>query len=229
MTWNRPLLALALGCFFLPQDKASARPDPPDILAVIKRDDAQAKKIGLAKLTASEQDALGGALKAAYILGWESSRDMSAKAAQGPARDGVTAVVSKVDELNDSIVKLRNGMIVELTSLAPTYVGFGKDCIVFKSGSGHKIWIAGKKTYRCDIIKSSDVARKRSIREDSIEEVRGNGALIKLLSSGLFEVDSLATITTSLWLPGSAVLVIDGTEMVCLDGGDDIVSVRALR
>jgi len=196
---------------------------------MIKRDDAQAKRIGLAKLAASEQEALGGALKAAYLLGWDACRDTSAKGAQALARDGAPAVVSKVDELNDSIVKLRNGMIVEITSVAPAYVGFGKDCIVFKSGSGHKIWIAGKKTYRCDIIKSGEVAGKRSIREDSIAEVRGNGSVIQLVSSGLFEVDSYDTFTTALWLPGSAVLVIDGTSMVCLDGGDDMVTVRALR
>jgi len=230
MTPNRPfMLAVALGCFLLPQDKVPTRPDPPDLLATIRRDDALAKRIGLAKLTAQEQDALGGALKAAYMLGWEASRDMSGKGTPAPAGAGVTAVVSKVDELNDSIVKLRNGMVVELTSIAPAYLGFGKDCIVFKSGSSHKIWIAGKKTYRCDIIKSGDIVRKRSVREDSIEEVRGHGAVLKLLSSGLFEVDSLATITTSLWLPGSAVLVIDDTAIVSLDGGDDIVSVKALR
>jgi len=229
MTWNRSLLALVIGSFFLPQDKVSVKPEPPDILAMIKRDDAQAKKLGLAKLNASEQEAFGEALKTAYVLGWESCRDTNVKKAQGLAKEGATAVVSKVDELNGSIAKLRNGMIVEFGLLAPSFVGFGKDCIVFKSGSGHKIWIAGKKAYRCEIIKAGDFVRERSIREDSIDKVIDNGAVIKLSTSGLFDVDVFSRSATALWMPGSSVLLIDGIEMVCLDDGDEIVNVSAIR
>jgi len=229
------LLACFLGTPLAVQNQSGASPEAPDLLAAVRRDTALSKSIGLPKLSTEEQTALASLLKTAYVMGWEASLKSMEAGSTNPENkvkqvEG-RAIFSKIDEADDSILKLRNGMVVELTSLAPAFIGFGKDCIVFRSGAGLKIWIEGKKTYRCDVLKAVDekLLRVRGVREDSIFECRGNGSVLKLLGSGLYEVDSFSTITTSLWLPGSSVLVIDDVEIVNLDDGDEAVGVTRIR
>ena len=54
-----------------------------------------------------------------------------------------------------------------------------------------------------------------------IEAVEGGGKIIKLENGSLWEVDAVDTVTTSIWLPVSAVVVCDG-KMINVDDGEAV-------
>lgn len=54
-----------------------------------------------------------------------------------------------------------------------------------------------------------------------IEAVEGAGKIIKLENGSLWEVDDVDTVTTSIWLPVSAVVVCDG-KMINVDDGEAV-------
>lgn len=157
-------------------------------------------------------------------------QDSRKSSAQRPIYSGSSATqafVSKVDNDDNDVITLQNGAIVEVSLGYVGYIGWNKAAILFNKGSQWMIWIEGKKAYRCDILKEPS-GRRTSAEMIHISEVVGGGSILKLLSGGLLEVDSLNTIDTSLWLGVSDALLINGSSLVNLDEGE-LIEVTRLK
>ena len=50
-----------------------------------------------------------------------------------------------------------------------------------------------------------------------------------MANGSIYEVDTIDTIHTALWLGASEALIIDGCELIHLESGDDIVGVTRIR
>ena len=107
------------------------------------------------------------------------------------------------------------------------YVGYRKDAVLFRSSRQWKIWIEGKKVYKCDLLKAPST-RPVSAELKYISEVTDDGRILKMLDGTIFEVDSLDTIDTALWLGMSDALILNGYDLINLDEGE-VVSVTQLR
>jgi len=134
---------------------------------------------------------------------------------------------TKIDEDNNDILTLSNGSIVEIDYGYLGYLGYRKDCIVYKSGSRWKIWIEGKKSFSCTILKEPSYTSKISIEEVYISEVSDNGEFIFLDDGSVYEV-SYESYETSLWLGHSSALLINGYQIINLDEGSmiDVVKIK---
>lgn len=137
--------------------------------------------------------------------------------------------VSRVDSDSDELLKLENGAVVEITSGYLGYLGYRKRVVLYRTASGCKIWIEGKRVYRCDLLREPAVARRVIVEELSIASITDDGDILKAADGRVFEVDSLYTLYTTLWLAPFEAILIDGAEMVNLDDGDEPVAVSKLR
>ena len=140
--------------------------------------------------------------------------------------DGTIAFQTKVDHDSGDIIKLENGAIVEVSSYFG-YIGYRKKAVLFGSGNKCNIWIAGKKSYKCELLKSPE-KRGEPAKEVHISEVKGNGTILIMLDGSMYEVDSIDEIHTSLWLGISDGLLISGTTLVNFDA-DEAVTVHRIK
>lgn len=206
-----------------------------DFLSRIESNPEVAKQIGLAKLSIDEKAALNELLNLVYQYGYVAAADISAEPEQdsdkgnGVLAQDAQAYVTKVDSEDGDIFRLENGAIVEVSVGYVGYVGYRKDAILFNVGAGWRLWIEGKKVFRCEVLRSPSAGRSRHAKVVYISEVKGDGSLLVLGDGTLLEVDPLDTITTSLWLGLSEALVLDDGELVNLDEGDEIISVARIR
>ena len=145
-----------------------------------------------------------------------------------PKHNNTKAFKSKIDEDNDDILKLDNGALVEVTFGFLGLLGFRKDCIVFKSGYGWKIWIEGKKVFSCDILKEPDYSNSIEVEEVTISKVSYDGKIISLTDGSVFEV-SYQSYETTLWLGYSSALLINGFQIINLDEGSEIIDVVKIK
>jgi hypothetical protein len=201
-------------------------------LASVRKDPAALARAGLSKLTEAECGELERLLQTAFDAGFEAGA-RQALAVLTPEREPALGSVfdSKIDEASDDVLKLRNGAVVHVTRGYVGYIGFGRDCCLFKP-SGHKtwrIWVANKKSFPCEVWKEpvESVRRRRTVREATVTEVKGAGAILRFDDSALFEVDEYDRFTTSMWIAPLSVLVLDDEELLDLDGGGD--RVRAIK
>ncbi len=109
------------------------------------------------------------------------------------------------------------------------YVGYRKTVVLFNVGGSWKVWIEGKKAYKCEVLRMPDWRRPSSAEMVMISEVKGDGAILVMADGSIYEVDSFYTIDTSLWLGISDALIINGYELINLDEGDDIIEVTKLH
>lgn len=145
-----------------------------------------------------------------------------------PKTNNTKAFKSKIDEDNDDILKLDNGAIIEVTFGFLGFLGFRKDCIVFKSSYGWKIWIEGKKVFPCDILKEPDYFTSLDIEEVTISEISDDGEIIFLADGSVYEV-SYQSYETTLWLGYSSALLINGYQIINLDEGGGIIDVLRIK
>ena len=136
---------------------------------------------------------------------------------------------TKIDDDDDNILKLANGAIVEISYGYLGYLGYLKDCIVYKSGSQWKIWIEGKKTFSCTILKEPSYLSKIDIEEVTISEISDNGNLIFLTNGSVYEV-SFQSYETMLWLGFfSSALIINRSQIINLDEGSELIDVYKIK
>ena len=210
--------------------------DEIDFISILKGSPEAAKAVGLGKLTLEEQQALNALLNRAYQLGAENKVKQKQSASQ-PKRPkpknrtfaSNSVYITKIDENNGDILKFDNGGIVEITLGFLGFVGFRKDAVLFKDGFGWKIWIEGKRAFKCDLLKAPETRSSGSGNEVYISEVKGDGKILIMADGSMYEVDDLYTIETSLWLGNSAALLIDGNRMLNLDEGGEIIDVTKLK
>lgn len=168
------------------------------------------------------------------LLWLATSAVLAQSETNGPRRKAFDAesapngYVSRVDSDSDELLKLENGAVVEITSGYPGYLGYRKRVVLYRTVSGCKIWIAGKRVYRCDLLREPTVGRRVVVEELSIGSI-DDGDILKATDGRVFEVDSLDTIHTTLWMPPFEAVLIDGSEMINLDDGDEPVVVSRLR
>jgi len=159
----------------------------------------------------------------------KSEREQIARAAaEATARntDGTIAYVTKVESDDDEIIKLENGAIVEVARYYG-YIGYRKDAVLYGSGSKCFLWIAGKKSYKCELLKQPDGKPKPAMNL-ALDEVKGNGSILLMQDGEIYEVDDLDTIHTALWLGLSDGLLINGDTYINFDA-DEPVSVSRIR
>jgi len=140
--------------------------------------------------------------------------------------DGTVAYQTKIDSDSGDIIKLENGAIVEVSSYFG-YLGYRKSAVLYGSGHRCNIWIAGKKSYKCELLKAPE-GRGEPAKEVHISEVKGNGAILIMLDGSIYEVDSIDEIYTSLWLGISDGILISGTTLINFDS-DEAVTVYRIK
>lgn len=136
--------------------------------------------------------------------------------------DGTIAYVTKVDSESNGVVKLENGAIVEISGYIG-YVGYRKNSVLYGGGSRCNLWIAGKKSYRCELLKQPD-DRPIEAKLMSLNKVRGQGSILVMDDGSIWEVDSFDTIETGIWLGISDGLLLGGSRYVNFDA-DELVGV----
>jgi hypothetical protein len=206
-----------------------------DFLTIIKNSTENSKALGLQKLNPAEQAALNDLLNRAYRLGAERQAPPNNQAPARPIQPGAAGVaakpvyITKIDEYNNDILKLANGAVVEITRGFLGFVGFRKDAILYKEGGSWKIWIEGKKVFNCDILKDPE-NRPTGVGETiSISEVKGDGKILTSFDGSIYEVNDLNTIDTALWLGPFEALLIDGSKLLNLEEGEEVIEVTKIR
>jgi len=206
-----------------------------DFVGIIKGSPDLAKAMGLQKLTPDEQAALNAILNRTYQKGAESRSGVSSTP---PTRQvpgarhrsgGMPVYITKIDEDSDDVLKLANGAIVEISFGYLGYVGVYKDAVLYKEGMSWMIWIEGKKSYRCDMIKEPDVRPSGAGKLVSISDVKGDGKILSALGGEIYEVADLNSIETSMWLAPFEALLLDESRLMNLDEGGEMVDVTKIR
>jgi len=226
------MVLLAIAFVMLAPSKSGAQVNPEDLFRSLEQEEpGLASRIGLAKLTAEEKLELAQLLVRAYQAGFEAA-GAELKSGYKPASPsrGSSSVAFKtvVDEDNGDVLQLRNGGVVEITSGYLGYVGLSKAAVLYNVGKGWKVWIEGKRSYRCDVLRAPTAAAV-SVEEVFISDVKGNGAILVMANGSVYQVDALDIITTSLWLGMSSALILNEYELINLDAGDDIITVSKIR
>lgn len=195
-----------------------------------------AAEIGLQKLSDSERKHLNSLLNAVYRLGRDSVAPSGASADQKSSLPSSRidstgkAYVAKIESDEGKILKLSNGAVVEVTSGYLGYLGYRKQAVLFNSGSGCRIWIQEKKAFQCDVLKApTSSLGGRAASLVTIAEVKARGEILVMADGAIYHVNSVDTITTSLWLGYADALLLDGIELVNLSEGGDIIGVSKIR
>ena len=206
-----------------------------DFLTIIKNSPENSKALGLQKLNPAEQAALNDLLNRAYRLGAERQAPPNNQAPARPIQPGAAQAaaqpvyITKIDEDENDVLKLANGAVVEITMGFIGFVGFRKDAVLYKDGGSWKIWIEGKKAFSCDVLKAPDNRPSGAGELISISEVKGNGEILTSLNGSLYEVNDLNKIDTALWLGPFEALLIDGSKLLNLEEGDEVIEVTKMR
>lgn len=167
-----------------------------------------------------------GAVGAGVAVGLNNGAEPSAL--QTPKNlPALGAYITKIDSDSDDVLILANGAIVEVTGGYLGYVGYRKDAVLI-AGRTCRIWIQGKKTFRCSVLRRPSVTGTVAV-ETSITEVTRGGEIIKTLDGSIFEVESIDRLYTALWLPVSEVLLLGDSQMVNLDQGDELITVSRIK
>ncbi|MEP2777163.1 MAG: hypothetical protein ABJQ29_15090 [Luteolibacter sp.] len=206
-----------------------------DFLTIIKNSPETSKALGIEKLNMDEQATLNALLNRAYQLGAEHQTQEGNQVPGKPVQPGAARApaapvyITKIDEDKGDVLKLANGGIVEITRGYLGYTGYRKDAVLYKDGRIWKIWIEGKKVFSCDILKAPENRPSASGESVSISEVKGNGKILSTLGGSFYEVGDLHTIETALWLGPFEALLIDGTRLLNLEAGGEIIDVTKVR
>ena len=151
--------------------------------------------------------------------GNKSAKEILTKVAVAAARARLTtAYVSKIDRDEGDVIFMENGAVVRISWGYLGWIGWRKDAILFKDGMQWKIWIEGKKAFKCEVISAPNV-RGQSAQLVHISEVLGDGTVFKMLDGSLFKVDSFYTYETSIWLGVSDCLLINDSRLINFDEG----------
>ena len=222
------------------QVENSLAEDNIDFISIIKDDSSMYNSIGLRKLSTAELTKLNSLLNIIYESGIEYGFNSNltntdklqnnySKSTKEPNHTSNKCFITRVESEDNDVLKLENGSIVEISSGYLGYVGYRKTAVLYKTNNNWKIWIEGKKAYKCDLLKLPQYDVSYSVEEVYISEVTGDGTILKMLDGRLFEVDSYYTISTSLWLGLSDALIIDDCRLINLDEGDEIIEIVLLK
>ncbi len=210
-----------------------------NFISIIQNDTIMSNSIGLRKLTDLEKNKLNKLMNGIYEMGYKECSEIFRKNIVNQKKSNPTnikgspnsdiAYISKVDSDIKDVVTLDNGAIVEITSGYLGYIGYRKTAVLYRVSNQWKIWIEGKRSYRCDILKEASYATSCDVEEAYIYEVKGDGSILEMLDGSLYQVDDYYTYSTSIWIGSSDVLILDGDRLINLDEGDEIIDVIKLK
>ena len=143
-------------------------------------------------------------------------------------QNGKNGYFTKIDNDDGDILKLRNGGVVEIISFIGI-IGFNKDAILYRENNNWKLWIEGKKSYRCDLLKAPGLKPNLSLEKRYITKKSNDGSILTDINGRIFEVSSFSMLDTSLWLAPFDALLINGNRMINLDDNSDIIDIQPLN
>ncbi len=241
--WRPVRLVLCLvGALFL-QHCTTARAqvaDSIDFVSMLEMDTTWTRSLGLGKLTKAEKESLNRLLHTNFQLGLDfgSKRDSLADH-RGPvptmpdvnsAFDNKDhAYLSKIEKDNDDVFQLENGAVVQISSGFLGHVGFRKKVVLFRTSRNWRIWIEGKRAYKCEVLKLPDYGNQHDVELLTLSESRAGGSILLTFDGSVFEVNSLYRFNTVLWLSTADLLLIDDYQMINLDTGDEMIEVVRIR
>jgi hypothetical protein len=208
-----------------------------DFISILEQSPEKVKSLGLQKLNKEERASINVLLNQVYQLGLKT-QNQSTNQHQGSVGSsevvekkiaGIPVYITKIDDCTDDVLKLENGAIVETKSGYLGFVGFRKRAVLYKDARGWKIWIDGKKSFNCDVLKSPQYQTAKSGEKVSIVEVKGDGKYLVTSSGSLLEVNQVNTIETSFWIGYFEAIVIDGSQLINLENGGEIIDVTKIR
>ena len=97
-----------------------------------------------------------------------------------PNNEQGSGYFSNIEKENDRVLILENKAVVEIENTYVGYIGWHKKCLLYKDGHGFKIWIEGKKTYKCELLRAPQEARTVGLVTVTINEVLRDGKFLKL-------------------------------------------------
>jgi hypothetical protein len=171
-------------------------------------------------LPIEKKNAINSIIEKVFLFGNVSDKKISI---------GIDSYYSlKVDEVNDDIVKFTDGTIIEINGYLG-YVSYGKKAFLYKYNGSTKIWIEGKKSYSCTIIKTG-YARSSQGEISSIKKVYSNGSMIELNNGNMYEISSFDSYTVNQWGYGynDVLITLDG-YMVNLQGSESPINIIKVR
>lgn len=208
-----------------------------DFISILEQSPEKVKSLGLQKLNKEERASVNILLNQVYRLGLKT-QNQSTNQDQGSSGSsevavkktaGIPVYITKIDDCTDDVLKLENGAIVETKSGYLGFVGFRKKAVLYKDIRGWKIWIDGKKSFNCEVLKPPQYQTAKSGEKVSVVEVKGDGKYLVTSSGSLLEVNQLNTIETSLWFGYFEAIIIDGYQLINLDSGGEIIDVTKIR
>jgi hypothetical protein len=134
--------------------------------------------------------------------------------------NSIIAYQTKVESDNNEIIKLENDAIVQVSSYVG-YIGYRKDAVLYGSRNDCNIWISGKKSFKCELIKEPS-KRGEPAEKIYISEVKGNGKILMMLDGRVYEVGMLDELKTTLWLGMSDGIIINGTTLINFSSDESI-------
>lgn len=142
--------------------------------------------------------------------------------------DGGAAYSTRIETESGRVLRLRNGAVIEITSGSVGALGVRKDAVLLVSGTSCRVWIAGTRTLRCSVL-TEPSTKSVDFVLTFIAHVSSGGESIGTRDGAVYEVTSRQTTHTALWQPAAEVAVVDGSQMLNLDQGDEIISVVRLK
>lgn len=235
---------LILMTALISQTPSAEAPSQPNLIAALERDTSMSAALGLSKLSETEKATWNIVLNHYFQEGVKAGRQQSLLrpsgatgflpgAGTGSATGYTTgsgyAYKSKIETDDNGVLVLANGAVVEVTVGYVGYVGYRKDCVLFRDGSQWMIWIEGKRAFKCDVLKPPSYGARIPSRVVYMIDVKGEGSILEMDDGSLYEVDVLGRLHTSLWLGMVEVLILNESELIKLDDGDEIVNITRIR
>ena len=124
-----------------------------------------------------------------------------------------------IEKENGNVLILGNKATVEITDSFIGFIGWNKKCLLFKDAGGYKIWIEGKKTFSCQLLRAPQDARPVELAPVKINEVKSDGKFLKLSDQRILKVGEFDNFATQFLVVPKDGLLLNTGELVILDDG----------
>lgn len=139
-----------------------------------------------------------------------------------PNIGGGSGYYTTIEENDNGTLSLNNKAIVEISNTFIGFIGSKKKCLLFKDVNGFKIWIEGKKTFKCDLLQAPENARAVGLTSVTINEVLRDGKFLKLSDGRILRVGDFDAFNTSMLMGPTDGLLLETGELVILDEGTTV-------
>jgi hypothetical protein len=229
------IIMRTIQCLFILILSVGATTAQPNFIAELAKDPDSVRKLGLNKLTQSEQDEWNRLLSAVYAASkGESSTPQSSTASnqlssrvEAPGASG-QIWLSRADLSSEDVIRLENGAVFQV-SIGVVGVGIRREVGLIREATRWSLWVSGKRVYRGDLLRPPDIGKPLSFTKTSITSVASDGSLLTMLDGTVYEVDLVNRVDTTIWLPVSDVLILENGRIINLnDSSRTAVNCRRL-